>query len=337
MALDKNKATDSARAADRASMLDLLRHNGGFDRPEEWVDVARRERFRRVSSFPIAACPDCGHAHHALVGQYVHYSTLIKLLRCPQCDLIWADRRLADDVVQDHFEHAYKDEAYFQITRKQVFEHLCDLIAALTPQGGCLLDYGGAKGHLLRRVRAVRPDLKQLLIDLSEAACKSAEQEPGVTAYVGGAERLASVEGQVDIIVFSDVFYYIPQIREVWELLPKAMRSKGVVILRIPNKLLMIRAYRTLARLLRLAGQSPEDKLRFFNPEHNYILTRRYLRRRFKAAGFDSVEFLPTSPTSQGAGKALLKLYTAASNLVSWITARRVVITPSMLVVARKA
>src|SRR5438128_2730473 len=117
--------TAFSRVGDRwRMMLDILRANGGFTHPEKWVDYALRRGFKRVESTPRKICPDCGEQPIRQLGQYIYYSTLIRLLECGGCSLIWADTQLSPAIIEQHFGHAYKDEDYFATARRPIFEHL---------------------------------------------------------------------------------------------------------------------------------------------------------------------------------------------------------------------
>ena len=72
---------------DRASALAVLRHNVGFDVPELWVDYAIRHGFRQVKAVTVGRCPDCGGQPKRSLGQFVYYSTLVRLVECGACGL----------------------------------------------------------------------------------------------------------------------------------------------------------------------------------------------------------------------------------------------------------
>src|SRR4051812_32616091 len=174
-----------AMALSRDKALSILRTNLGFGNPDDWVDYAMQYDFKQVSATPITTCPDCGSSPRGDLGQYVYYSTLIRLLRCRSCDLIWADAHIDPDVVRAHFEVTYKDRDYFLRSRAEIFGQLVGEISRLTPQGGGVLDIGGAQGDLMHLLRAERPDITPVVHDLSPSAVRYATEHFGLETICG--------------------------------------------------------------------------------------------------------------------------------------------------------
>jgi hypothetical protein len=107
----------------------ILENNVGFGDGARWVEYARRHDFSPVQAIAVPRCPDCsGAPRRRTWGQYVHYSTLIHLLECTDCGLVWADAHLDPSVVRGHFEVTYKDDQYFRVARHAIFEHLVNVI-----------------------------------------------------------------------------------------------------------------------------------------------------------------------------------------------------------------
>ena len=92
-----------------------------------------------------------------------------------------------------------------------------------------------------------------------------------------------------------DVIYYETHLNNLWRLLQVLVKKRGDVILRVPNKLPLIRA----TQWLRERAASAEElamraHIPFFNPEHLYVFTRGYLLRRLRSLGFLGVVTLPS-------------------------------------------
>jgi predicted TPR repeat methyltransferase len=322
---------------DRKGVLEILRQNVGFDSPERWVDYALEHAFQRVHAVPITECPDCGSSPRHELGQYVYYSTLIRLRECANCRLIWADAKLPPSVVGRHFDRAYKDDLYFVKSRRLVFSHMAKLIDQLTPPGARILDVGGAKGHLMHQVRTRRPDVRIVVNDISEEATRAASEKFGFDTICGDAHALAHHDGTYDLVVLSDVLYYIADIAAFWVIVSRLLAPGGVLVIRVPNKVASIR----LCRSLKLAGQAVgvhvglEDHVPCFNPEHIYVFSRHYLQRRLKTLGFEIVQVTPSPSICRGSRLAdavvagTFGVLTAVSRL-SWGWAT---LSPSMVVV----
>jgi len=324
-------------ADDARHWLDVLTHNG-FDDPERWVSFARQHGFRRVRAERIERCPDCGDPSSCSLGSYVYYSTLIRLERCRGCGLIYADAHIDPVSVRDHFEKAYKDEPYFRIQRRPIFESIARLVATLAPPGARVLDVGGARGDLLVALRELRPDLALTLCDVSEQACRLAEQTHGLRAIQGSSGELTGLDELFDVVLLVDVAYYEADIRALWQMLDRLVADGGCVVMRVPRRAGWIRATAGPRRLLaRLRGREAAS-IPLFNPEHVFVFSRRYLATRLAALGFEQIDFRPSPPLRTRSGwRDLHAAQYRTARAIHRATFGALALSPSVLVVARRA
>ena len=327
-------------ANDRASALAVLKHNVGFDQPDLWVDFALRHRFEPVKAVTVARCPDCGGQPARSLGQFAYYSTLVRLVECEKCGLVWTNVRPDPGVLMQHFENAYKSEEYFLRARRPIFDQLVRRIDRMAPRGGRVLDIGGAKGHLMNMVRARRPDLTVVVNDLSESATRYATEQFGIPTIRGDASAVSQDGAKYDVVVLSDVLYLVPEIAELWAVLPTLMAPRGSVVIRVPNKFHLLRVSESIKYLLRSQRQrATQASVSFFNPEHLLILRRRYLETRLRHLGFVDTECVPSPPLRSAApvagavGQTLFQL----ARFANVASTRRLVLTPSMLLCAKFA
>lgn len=317
-------------------MLELLRLNKGFKNPERWVDYALLHKFRRVEAEKLEACPDCRERRSCLIGQYIYYSTLVELRSCGNCGLIFSDVRIDPKVIHGHFEQAYKNEEYFTQQRKDIFEQIADLVSSSACLGSSVLDIGGAKGHLLAIVKNRRPDLKYVLNDLSETACEYAKTRYGFESVCGGVKTLEGLSRRFDVVILSDVIYYEPELNRLWALLSRIVSESGVVIIRVPNRVALIK----LGSIFRNLFETPtireiRDRVWFLNPEHLYVLSRWYLFKRLREIGFSAVKAVP-SALLESSGRTRFVLYYCLARAFFYVTFGKAILTPSMIVVARR-
>lgn len=318
----------------------LLSSNNYFEHPKLWVDIARAHDFRPVVSTRLLACPDCGSASFAPIGQYIHYSSLIRLQRCRECDLIFSDVLLAPEVIAQHFEVQYKDESYFLTQRQPIFAEIAARVASILPPGGSVLDVGGAKGHLATEIHKRRPDARIVVNDISSASCDHARDTLGFETICGDLPVLSGVSERFDVVLGIDVAYYEPRLRTAWSTFAALTAPRGTLILRIPNRLYWIQAAEAWNRLMRRCGlrRGPQVTVASFNSEHIYIFTRRYLKRTLNAHGFDTVQHLPSRfLASNGTAGSVRGLLYAAIIGASRLTGGAVVLSSSQLVVATRS
>ncbi|HEY7191787.1 MAG TPA: methyltransferase domain-containing protein [Vicinamibacterales bacterium] len=315
----------------------LLESYLGFDDCEPWIAYARRHRFKPVKAVGVSRCPDCGGApRSATWGQYIYYSTLIHLLECVECGLVWADAHIAPEVIHAHFEAAYKDQEHFRVSRKPIFDHLVNVMDSLCGTGGRILEIGGALGDLMAAVAARRPDFRIRINDVSEHATNWVKQNLGFATLTGDATVLAAHEEQYDLVVLSDVLYYEPNLRVLWDALSRLTSRGGSILIRVPNKSFLIREWQRWYRLTHTRAQQVlQHRVRFLNPEHIFIFGQRYLRNRLRGIGFTTSQALPSPLLVNPKGKALTSaLFKCATRLNQlWPS---LVLTPSMVVVGRR-
>lgn len=316
-------------------MLGILRENLGFDHPEAWLPYARKHAFKRVAATPVRTCPDCGGEARRTWGQYAYYSTLIRLRECGRCGLVWADAHIDPGVLRQHFEVVYKDEDYFRSARSAIFEQLAGIADRLAPRGGRVLDVGGARGHLMHRLAQRRPDLHLTVHDLSRAATDHAATQFGLATLNGDAEELAACPHRFDVVVLSDVIYYEPKLHAVWRALDRLVRPGGAVVIRIPNKSHWIRLAQAWFRLTHPGRRGAlQNRVRFFNPEHIFLLRRPYLFRRLRRLGFRTMHALPSPPLGGVVPEAIRATFFRAATMANALSGRTLVLTPSQVVVA---
>lgn len=309
------------------SAVEILKANHGFDSPEVWVDYAVRNEFKRVTATHIPHCPDCGSKAQSTLGQYVYYSTLIKLKTCI-CGLVFSDASIDPEVLNCHFEETYKDENYFEDRRGDIFDHLAGVISAHIPTCGSVLDVGGGMGHLMNEIAKTRKGVTAVVQDVSAISTKYAKERFGLETITGHMSEL-DPDRQYDVVVFSDSLYYESNLKSVLNLLPMIVKPDGAVVIRVPNRLHLIRTAQ------RFRSGIHQDRVKYFNPEHKYILSRKYLTARLSKLGF-KVKAMPSPlllPT-KGIGRAVNKLSYFGAVVVNKLFG--VIVSPAMILVARR-
>lgn len=318
-------------------MLDILRHNRGFSGHERWLDYALRHGFKHVEAWTLEGCPDCASCSYRKLGQYIYYSTLIGLRICSDCGLVYSDTHIDPALVATHFETAYKDEDYFLFDRHRIFDEIATLTDRLAPKNGRVLDVGGAKGHLLGMLKQRRPDLDLVVNDLSRSACEWVESHYGAKTICGPIGAWDRFDDNFDVVIMSDVIYYETHLNNLWRLLQALVKKGGDVILRVPNKLPLIRAAQWLRKRTASAEElAMQAHIPFFNPEHLYVFTRGYLRRRLRSLGFSHVVALPSELLLKSRRSFTRVLYYYMAKFLWAVSFRTSILTPSFLVVAQR-
>lgn len=317
--------------------IDILKKNTGFNNPEKWVEYARSHSFSHVEARKVLSCPDCGETGYGEIGQYVYYSTLISLHECLSCGLIYANSRIDPQVIQKHFERAYKNEEYFVQQREAIFQQIASLIDALSPKNATVLDIGGAKGHLLARLRDGRPDIEATLNDVSKDACLWAESQYKLDVIIGSAADVTPPPEGFDTVTIIDALYYEPNISKLFQQVPNLVKTNGHLIMRLPNLGLLIKLCQRARKVCSIVSpQTACDRISLFNPEHLYIFTRKYLVRRLYGLGFKDVKFIPSALLLGGKRTFLYQSCSVLGKLLEALSSGHVIATPSVIVVGTR-
>ena len=225
----------------KLQLLEILKFNKGFDDPERWLEYARQHSFKKRKAYYSPKCPECELEESHVIGQYVHFSQLVRLRKCDLCGLVYSDVLLDPNFVKEYFEDAYKDEKYFVKQRTLIFQHVIHIINKLinTSEQFGVIDIGGAKGHLSHLIASYFPLADVTLNDISEEACRYATKSFSLKSICCDINGLRKLKKAYSLVLLIDVLYYIQDIKGAWEIIKELMVDDGVLILRVPNRELL--------------------------------------------------------------------------------------------------
>jgi SAM-dependent methyltransferase len=276
---------EQAKAIDSPEhWLEILRHNQGFDKPEDWIDYAIEHNFDKVEAIKIDKCPSCSGVPNKRVGQLVYYSQLMSLRICKKCGLYYVDARLNHDLIASHFEFVYKDANYFLIERSPIFAQVIDLIKRNLSgsTSGRMLDVGGATGVFAQMAQQTFPEFEIVVSDISRKACDEASKK-GFRVLRMPLEKLENVDELFDVVTVLDTIYYVEDLNRAFKALTSITKINGLLFMRLPARTIPY----TISRLREICGLNTHaDRIRRFNPEHLYYLPWHYLKFALKKAGF---------------------------------------------------
>ena len=326
---------------DNEYFLNILRENTGFSPAHRWVQFAREHNFKRVKCQKLNRCPDCKNENLTTFGQYIYYSNIFHIKYCPDCGLFFSDTLLDHNIILKHFESSYKDEYYFSEQRKHIFRYVTQLVDKNTPLNGQVLDIGGGKGHLLNMLKNIRPDLEVKLNDISKNSCAFCRENFGIDSVCCNIPDLSGLKGNYNTILLIDVIYYEPLLHDMFETVNKLLSpERGTLIIRIPNKLELIKVFQLKLNLLGSAAKKFfQSRVKYFNPEHIYIFSKAYLKRKLIKLGFDNISFIPSPLLYEGqkeedTGRQILF---KAAKIINRLSFGCSVLTPSMIIIAGKS
>jgi hypothetical protein len=77
-----------------------------------------------------------------------------------------------------------------------------------------------------------------------------------------------------------------------------------------------------------------QDHVKFFNPEHLYVFSRRYLAARLRKLGLSEIDAVPSELLVWQRGDILYPIYKFICRALWLLSSGRVLVTPSLLLIA---
>jgi 2-polyprenyl-3-methyl-5-hydroxy-6-metoxy-1,4-benzoquinol methylase len=225
----------------------------------------------------------------------------------------------------------FSESAWDQLngSRNAIYSHVLDLIESETGVGK-VLDVGCGCGFFLKEAKNRGWDITG--IDLSKESIDFSERLLGTTFTHQGTLKDLSQENEFDVVTMIDAIGFFS---EPWADIEKArtlLKEGGLLYLRFSNGLLH-------SALFKISIKCKIDYLiNTFLVCHMYTLTPRFIRRLLSDYGYSMVAIQNARFSEEGFINRLLKKAVGiAVNSLSFISRGRIIIGPSLEVIARKA
>lgn len=153
-------------------------------------------------------------AGESAVTRRLHRAFFATVARLPRPAARWARVRIFNGLFASGTPWPYADSSYESIKR--------DHLVSVVPEGArVIVEVGCADGHNLELLASRSPDARVIGVDISSRACTLARgrigAKPGVLSRVDVvhtdtttfAGRRRDLHGSVDVIVLSEVLYYL--------------------------------------------------------------------------------------------------------------------------------
>jgi 2-polyprenyl-3-methyl-5-hydroxy-6-metoxy-1,4-benzoquinol methylase len=215
----------------------------------------------------MASCAICGGE-----ASFMARHPEADVYRCPACTHCFSD---PGTVAAEPYSPEYFDDHH-----QRWFAHpnfpLFAAIAARLPHGAAVLDVGCGRGHFLRYLRDVRPDLSLTGIDLSPNAATDR-----IRFYQGDFLEVP-IEERFDAVVSLAVIEHVADVRRFTDRLKELTKADGAVTVMTLNESSLLYG---LARTGRRVGV-PLAFNRLYSRHHLHHFTRGSLRRLLQEHGF---------------------------------------------------
>lgn len=288
----------------------------------------------------ITRCPICGAADNRYLrrGYYV---------KCSACKVAFRERRESAAELDEYWQKEFwtDEEIEKRKNREPVFRDAFALLRRQKPWGGSVLDIGCGIGTFLSVCRAGGWDVTG--VEPSSIACEVARREYGLD-LINAPFSSAMFQGRkFDAIFAAQVIHHLADPAAFVAEMDRVLADDGILMLRTPN-LIPLELSLVLQRLL---GREKEffcgPALYTFHPDTLSFLFRRLNYREVTFVNSRPYLEMPAAPwqPGQSAKANLRRLSVTALKLAAYgaveavhkVSNGRVVVGPSLFVVARKA
>jgi 2-polyprenyl-3-methyl-5-hydroxy-6-metoxy-1,4-benzoquinol methylase len=180
--------------------------------------------------------------------------------------------RPSNDVAAVYFDA--KPNGYFSCPRSE-------LIPLVPPDASRILEIGCGEGNFAKALRAARPELEIVGVELCESAARTASSVLD-RVIVGNVERIdLPYEDYFDCVIFADVLEHLV---DPWRMLRRAknlLRREGAIVASIPN----VQHSRVLINLI--LGRWEYEEYGIMDSTHLRFFTRKSIRSLFTSTGYE--------------------------------------------------
>ena len=288
-------------------------------------------------------CNLCGSAENNVLMQAAisPFGIISDLVKCEQCGLVYFDPRLSLseelEFYRSKYQEAYGEEFWYE-SRIDFFETALEKIEALCPSKGSLLDVGCGMGFFLKEARS-RGWEHGLGVEVSHLAVDHANQKVGVEVLEGDLRDLNLPENHFDVATAWNVIDQLQDPVGTLKEMHRVLKAGGLLALRVSN----LRFHLPLHRLSGILEKSPGKKISFATRScfHIYAFSPSSIRMVLQRTGYVNVKVCNSSieggvPARNWMESAVRQLVFSLAQGIFYLTAGRLVFSPSLLIFARK-
>lgn len=173
-------------------------------------------------STPFLSAPDRFHGR-----QQVY-----RLLRCPNCDLVWLDDPPSPQQMGEHYGPDYDRSVAAAGDSPDRWKDRVRTIGQFK-SGGSLLDLGCSSGGFLQAMAS--PSWNLYGIEMSESVARRAEAASGAQVFVGDILDASFAPASFDLITCFHVFEHLYEPQAVLSKVAEWLKPGGIFYVMVPN------------------------------------------------------------------------------------------------------
>ena len=261
------------------------------------------------------------------------------IVRCKKCGLLYRNPRLSDKDEIDKYKHKIYDESCGIIEDKSKKEIFASTLNELKHHKGKILDIGCADGYFLTLAR--ERGWEPYGIEISDFLLRKARKSLGGKYVFGVPLKMANFPPSFfDVISMWDVLdHLMDPLGELMEI-ERILKKRGLLIIRVRNMSFHILINKLFKKnLFRIIKKPTIFHLYGFNNENIKVLLEKTNLSKLKIV---NSKLTSGDPYSQikffgGCGTNFIKrIYYAFSQLISFLSSKSLLISPSIIIYAEK-
>lgn len=265
-----------------------------------------------------------------------------KLVKCKRCGFFYANPTTAREVEENYYRRNYykkAQEGEWHEERMNVFVGSLRKISKFLKQGR-LLDVGCGMGYFIDLARSKGWDVKG--VEISDGAVEYAREKLNLDVVRGSLKDANFDTEYFDVAVMWNVLDQMHNPRANLKELNRILKKGGYLFIRVPNlyfHIKLVKFYKILKPFLRNVKRTPWVF-------HLYSFDKNSIKRLLRLTGFSNVS-VRTEPLDINVprfveifGKkregAIRKLFDLGAKIVYFFSPGKIIISPSIFVVAKK-
>jgi SAM-dependent methyltransferase len=261
------------------------------------------------------------------------------IVRCKKCGLFYRNPRLSDRDEIDKYKHQIYDDSYGPIEDKSKKEIFVSILNELKHHKGKILDIGCADGYFLSLAR--ERGWEPYGVEISDFLLRKARENLGRKQIIGVPLKMANFPSNYfDVISMWDVLdHLMDPLGELMEI-RRILKKKGLLIIRVRNIAFHILINRLFKKdLFGIIKKPAIFHLYGFNNKNIKVLLEKAnlsklrIRNSKLTSGdpYSQMKFLGGCGTN-----SIKRIYYAFSQLISFLSSKSLLISPSIIIYAEK-
>ncbi len=261
------------------------------------------------------------------------------IVRCKKCGLLYRNPRLSDRDEIDKYKHQIYDESYGFVEDKSKKEIFVSILNKLENHKGKILDIGCAEGYFLALAR--ERGWEPYGIEISDFLLRKARESLGGKQIMGVPLKMANFPpNSFDVISMWDVLDHLRDpLGELIEI-ERILKKKGILIIRVRNMAFHILMNKLFKKnLLGIIKKPTIFHLYGFNNKNIKVLLEKTNLSKLKIENSKLTLGDPYSQIKLLGGYSInfiKRIYYANSELISFISSKSILISPSIIIYAEK-